>query len=178
MTHRVSSGATASAASSTNTPRSHRVTRSSARTGLAQAADLVRVFDPALLGSLSGSGFPLFLGQHVLGCVWLDCTIDKQARCRKLSTTDAAQALQVVRWREDFSTDKLTIERVYLITSLPPGAATGAQLAVWIRGHWKIENLLHHVRDRTFREDDSKVRTADLPSTMAGLRNLAIGIHR
>ncbi|MFE6755786.1 hypothetical protein ACFVDQ_19655 [Streptomyces sp. NPDC057684] len=83
-----------------------------------------------------------------------------------------------MRWREDFSTDKLTIERVYLITSLPPGAATGAQLAVWIRGHWKIENLLHHVRDRTFREDDSKVRTADLPSTMAGLRNLAIGIHR
>ncbi|WP_225321093.1 hypothetical protein [Streptomyces luteolifulvus] len=25
---------------------------------------------------------------------------------------------------------------VYLITSLPPGAATGAQLAAWIRGHW------------------------------------------
>ncbi|GGM26132.1 ISAs1 family transposase [Streptomyces fumigatiscleroticus] len=95
-----------------------------------------------------------------------------------LDYPDAAQALHVVRWRKDLTTGKLTIERVYLITSLPPGTATGAQLAAWIRGHWKIENLLHHVRDRTFREDDSKVRTAALPRTMASLRNLAIGIHR
>jgi hypothetical protein len=72
---------------------------------------------------------------------------------------DARQALQVVCWRKDFTTGKLTIERVYLITSLPLGAATGAQLAAWIRGHWKIENLLHHVRDRTFREDDSKIHS-------------------
>ena len=90
----------------------------------------------------------------------------------------ARQALQVVRWRKDFTSEKLTIERVYLITSLPPGAATGAQLAAWIRGHWKIENLLHHVRDRTFREDDSKIHIGRLPRVMAGLRNLAIGIHR
>ncbi|WP_374194670.1 hypothetical protein [Streptomyces sp. VRA16 Mangrove soil] len=34
------------------------------------------------------------------------------------------------------------------------------------------------VRDRTFREDDSKVRTNHLPRTMASLRNLAIGLHR
>ncbi|MFF7988081.1 ISAs1 family transposase, partial [Streptomyces sp. NPDC007901] len=62
--------------------------------------------------------------------------------------------------------------------SLPPGAASGAQFAAWIKGHWKIENLLHHVRDRTFREDDSKIRTGHLPRVMAGLRNLAIGVHR
>jgi hypothetical protein len=76
------------------------------------------------------------------------------------------------------STGRLTIERIYVITSLPPGAATGAQPASWIRGYWLIENHLHHVRDRTFREDDSKVRTGQLPRTMASLRNLAIGIHR
>ncbi|WP_073946029.1 hypothetical protein [Streptomyces kebangsaanensis] len=43
------------------------------------------------------------------------------------------------------------------------------------------------MRDRTFREDDSKVRTAALPRTMAGLghlpaegwgSNLAISVHR
>ncbi|WP_329374332.1 hypothetical protein [Streptomyces sp. NBC_01483] len=73
---------------------------------------------------------------------------------------------------------KLTIERVYLLTSLPPGAVTGTQLAAWIRGHWKIENLLHHVRDRTFREDDSKIHVGRHPRVMAGLRNLAIGVHR
>ncbi|ANZ13470.1 transposase [Streptomyces noursei ATCC 11455] len=83
-----------------------------------------------------------------------------------------------MRWRKDFTTGKLNIERVYLITSLPPGTASGAQLAAGIRGHWKIENLLHHVRDRTFREDDSKIRTRRLPRVMATLRNLAIGVHR
>ncbi|WP_051845479.1 ISAs1 family transposase [Streptomyces sp. NRRL S-813] len=102
----------------------------------------------------------------------------KTAAFAHLDYPDARQALQAVRWRQDLGTDKLTIERVYLITSLPPGAATGAELASWIKGHWGIENLLHHVRDRTFREDDSKIRTAQLPRTMASLRNLAIGLHR
>ncbi|WP_240797447.1 ISAs1 family transposase [Streptomyces sp. F001] len=102
----------------------------------------------------------------------------KTAAFAHLDYPDARQALQVVRWRRDLGSGKLSIERVYLITSLPPGAATGAQLASWIRGHWGIENLLHHVRDRTFREDDSTIRTAQLPRTMASLRNLAIGLHR
>ncbi|MEU1035468.1 hypothetical protein ABZ402_43710 [Streptomyces mirabilis] len=61
---------------------------------------------------------------------------------------------------------------------MPPGAASGAQLAAWIRGHWKIENLLHHVRDRTFCEDDLKMHIGRLPRVMAGLRNLAISVHR
>ncbi|WP_233444719.1 ISAs1 family transposase, partial [Streptacidiphilus albus] len=60
----------------------------------------------------------------------------------------ARQAIQVVRWRRDLGTGKLTIERVYLITSLDVFDATPAELATWIRGHWGIENLLHHVRDR------------------------------
>ncbi|MBT2472203.1 ISAs1 family transposase, partial [Streptomyces sp. ISL-66] len=102
----------------------------------------------------------------------------KTAAFAHLDYPDARQALQVVRWRRELSSGKLTIERVYLITSLPPGAADGAQFAAWIRGHWGIENLLHHVRDRTYREDDSKIRTAHLPRIMASLRNLAIGVHR
>ncbi|ANZ21593.1 transposase [Streptomyces noursei ATCC 11455] len=102
----------------------------------------------------------------------------KTAAFAHIDYSDAAQALQVVRWRKDFTSGRLTIERVYLITSLPPGAVSGAQLAEWIRGQWKIENLLHHVRDRTFREDDSKIHVGRLPRVMAGLRNLAISVHR
>ncbi|MER7813448.1 ISAs1 family transposase, partial [Streptomyces sp900116325] len=90
----------------------------------------------------------------------------------------ARQVIQVVRWRRDLSAGKLTIERVYLITSLTVFDATCTELAAWIRGHWGIENLLHHVRDRTFREDDSKVRTGTLPRAMASLRNLAISVFR
>lgn len=102
----------------------------------------------------------------------------KTAAFAHLDYPEARQALQVVRWRRDFTNGELTIERVYLITSLPPGTASGDQLAAWIRGHWKIENLLLHVRDRTFREDDSKIHVGRLPRVMAGLRNLAISVHR
>ncbi|MCX4410116.1 transposase [Streptomyces sp. NPDC059441] len=90
----------------------------------------------------------------------------------------ARQAIQVVRRRREMNTGKLTIERVYLITGLSVFDATCTELATWIRGHWGIENLLHHVRDRTFREDDSKVRTGTLLHAMASLRNLAISVFR
>ncbi|WP_405638851.1 ISAs1 family transposase [Streptomyces sp. NBC_00019] len=102
----------------------------------------------------------------------------KAAVFRHLDYPGARQAIQVVRWRRELSTGKLTVERVYVITSLDIYDATPAQLAAWIRGHWGIENLPHHVRDRTFREDNSKVRTGHLPRTMAGLRNLAISVFR
>lgn len=102
----------------------------------------------------------------------------KTAAFAHIDYPHARQALQVVRWRRDLGTGKLTIERIFLVTSLPPGAADGSELAAWIRGHWRIENQLHHVRDRTFHEDASHIRTRHLPRVLAGLRNLAIGVHR
>ncbi|WSQ56422.1 ISAs1 family transposase [Streptomyces sp. NBC_01217] len=102
----------------------------------------------------------------------------KVAAFRHLDYPGARQAIQIVRWRRELSTGKLTIERVYLITSLTVFDATCTELATWIRGHRGIENLLHHVRDHTVREDDSKVRTGTLPRTMASLRNLAISVFR
>ncbi|MFJ4126330.1 ISAs1 family transposase [[Kitasatospora] papulosa] len=102
----------------------------------------------------------------------------KTAAFAHLDYPHARQALQVVRRRRDLATGKLTIERIYLVASLLPGAATGPELAAWIREHWRIENQLHHVRGRTFHEDASKIRTRHLPRVMAGLRNLAIGVHR
>jgi hypothetical protein len=35
---------------------------------------------------------------------------------------------------------------------------------------------LHHIRDVTFAEDASQVRTGTAPQVMASLRNLAIGV--
>lgn len=134
------------------------------------------------------------LHERVRGLPWRDIRLDHiehtrahhRDEIRRLKTAafahidypHARQALQVVRWRRDLGTGKLTIERIYLVTSLPPGAAGGSELAAWIRGHWRIENQLHHVRDRTFHEDASHIRTRHLPRVMAGLRNLAIGVHR
>ncbi|MCF8590383.1 ISAs1 family transposase [Gordonia sp. HY366] len=71
-----------------------------------------------------------------------------------------------------------TVEIVYLITSAPFADAPPAVLAGWVQNHWGIENRLHWVRDVTFDEDRSQVRTGNAPHVMASLRNTAIGILR
>jgi hypothetical protein len=64
---------------------------------------------------------------------------------------------------------------VSAVTSLTHAQARPARLADLIRGHGAIE-ALHHLRDVTFAEDGSQVRTGAGPSAMVGLRNLAIGV--
>jgi len=64
---------------------------------------------------------------------------------------------------------------VYAITSLTFAQASPARLADLLRGHWAIE-ALHRVRDTTFAEDASQVRTGAAPNVMAALRNLVIGV--
>jgi predicted transposase YbfD/YdcC len=71
---------------------------------------------------------------------------------------------------------KKTVEVVYLVTS--DRDADPATLAAWVRGHWHIENKLHWVRDVTYQEDKSLVRTGNAPRVMATLRGLAISLLR
>jgi predicted transposase YbfD/YdcC len=89
----------------------------------------------------------------------------------------AAQVLQVTRKTRDLHDHprRFTTVTVYVITSLTHAQAGPARLADLIRGHWAIE-ALHHVRDTTFAEDGSQVRTGAAPSVMAALRNLVIGV--
>ncbi|MEU7602699.1 ISAs1 family transposase [Streptomyces sp. NPDC041003] len=89
----------------------------------------------------------------------------------------ARQAVQLRRRRVDRKTGRISIKTVYAVTSLTAGQATPAQLATFIRDHWKIE-ALHHVRDVTFAEDASQLRTGTAPRSMATWRNLAIGALR
>jgi len=68
------------------------------------------------------------------------------------------------------------LERLDLTDTVVTAAqASPARLADWIRGHWGIE-ALHHIRDVTFAEDASQLRTGAAPRTMASLRNLAVAI--
>lgn len=71
-----------------------------------------------------------------------------------------------------------TVEVVYLITSADHRTAPPEVLAGWVRCHWSIENRLHWVRDVTFDEDRSQVRTGSEAWVMASIRNTAIGILR
>ena len=66
----------------------------------------------------------------------------------------------------------------YAISSLPATDADARRLLSLSRGHWGIENRLHWVRDVTFDEDRSQVRTGAAPQVLAGLRNLVISLVR
>lgn len=90
----------------------------------------------------------------------------------------ARQALQITRKTRRLDGKKWTTETVYAVTSLTAEQATAAELATWVRGHWNVENRLHWVRDVTFDEDRSQVRTGNGPRVMASLRNLVISILR
>ena len=86
-------------------------------------------------------------------------------------------AAQVAQLRRTVTAKgKRTVEVVYLITS--DRSASPETLAAWVRGHWEIENKLHWVRDVTYQEDNSLVRTGNAPRVMASLRSLAISLLR
>jgi predicted transposase YbfD/YdcC len=90
----------------------------------------------------------------------------------------ARQAIQITRRIRKPRTNQWSLETVYAVTSLTGRQAGPHQFAKWIRGHWHIENKLHWVRDVTYAEDLSQVRTGNGPQVMAALRNLAISVLR
>jgi len=69
-------------------------------------------------------------------------------------------------------------ELVYGITSLSSAQAGPADLLRLVRGHWRIETRSHYIRDVTFDEDASLVRTGRLPQVLALFRAVAISRFR
>lgn len=122
------------------------------------------------------------------------CTIDLQRgrkEIRSLKVTAAlnaylqqdwpgvAQVAQLTRTVTINKTGERTTEVVYLITTLPGEQASPERLLELVRGHWCIENRSHYVRDVTFLEDRSRLRTGNAPQIIAAFRNLVITlIHR
>jgi predicted transposase YbfD/YdcC len=100
----------------------------------------------------------------------------------------ARQVARVIRtrtvttWASDGHTrtrvTRTSTETVYLIITMTARQAPPEHIAVYIRNQWSIENKSHYVRDVTFREDSSQVRTGSRPRIMATLRNLGMGLIR
>jgi predicted transposase YbfD/YdcC len=89
----------------------------------------------------------------------------------------AVQALLIERTTTGRG-DHLTHHTAELaVTSAPADRATPADLAGFIRHHWSVE-VVHLIRDTTYREDASRVRTGNRPRIMASLRNTAISLAR
>ena len=74
--------------------------------------------------------------------------------------------------------DRCSREVIYAITGLPAAKLDPAALLQLSRDHWQIENCLFHVRDVTFKEDASRVRSGSAPKIMAEIRNAALTMIR
>jgi predicted transposase YbfD/YdcC len=107
---------------------------------------------------------------------------------RNLTTSEAlvgysdwpgmAQVFEIGRHVIIKKTGQERVEVVYGVTSLRPEQADPGRLLELVRGHWHIENKSHWVRDVTFDEDRSQVRSGNIPQLMAALRNTTIGLLR
>lgn len=119
-----------------------------------------------------------------------DTTVDKahgrhEQRTLKLTTVGvgigfphAKLALQITRRSRPLTGGRWRTETVYAITDLSIEQTSPSELADALRAHWGIENRLHWVRDVTYGEDLSQIRTGHGPAVMATLRNLAISLLR
>jgi predicted transposase YbfD/YdcC len=90
----------------------------------------------------------------------------------------AAQAFLIERHVRNLDGTPRSAIAALGITSLIAQRGSPPVIAIRTRGHWGIENKLHYVRDVTYGEDASRVRTGNAPRAMASLRNLTIGALR
>jgi predicted transposase YbfD/YdcC len=89
----------------------------------------------------------------------------------------AQQVFLIERYVHDLSGTLISAVAALGITALSAEQAGPQRLADLVRAHWRIE-ALHHIRDVTYDEDRSTLRTGSAPQVLAGLRNLAIGALR
>jgi DNA polymerase-3 subunit alpha len=67
-------------------------------------------------------------------------------------------------------------ETRYYVSSLDTFCFIPRQIAKFIRGHWQVENSLHWLKDRYWREDKHKLRKPGLGMVYASLTNLAVSV--
>jgi hypothetical protein len=83
----------------------------------------------------------------------------KAVTVRGLGFPRASQVLQVTRRTRVLRSRRWRTVVVSAVTSLAHARASPARLADLVGGHWSVENGLHWVRDVTFTEDASQVRS-------------------
>ena len=99
----------------------------------------------------------------------LEATADDQ---KTLKRWPGLQSLVLV-FRQRTEGEHQSMEVAYFISSHPPKVR---KLARHIRGHWAIENSLHHVLDVTFTEDASRIRRGTGPEISAAFRRMALNM--
>ena len=80
--------------------------------------------------------------------------------------------------RRIVKTGQVSHETTCGITSLRPEQAGPVQLETLCRGHWTIENRVHHVRDVTMGEDANQTHVGHAPHALAAFRNAILSLFR
>ncbi len=88
------------------------------------------------------------------------------------------QVLQRTCRRVQMATGEVTEETSYAVTSFTPDEASPAVLEHLWRGHWTIENRVHHVRDVAFAEDATRAYVGNTAHASASLCNALLNLFR
>ena len=108
-------------------------------------------------------------GREELRTVWVSDCLDGISE-EWIGLKQVVKVSRIIKRKKDTHT-----ETAYFISSLK-GQSTFYNEG--IRAHWAIENSLHWVKDVTFREDASKIRTGTAPEAISTIRNMALNVFR
>ena len=91
---------------------------------------------------------------------------------------DVQQVVRRVCERIEIKSGKYSCEVSYGLVSMRPEEAGAATIERLWRGHWTIENPVHHVRDVTFGEDAGHAAQGNTAHVLAALRNGLLMLFR
>ncbi|RQW78638.1 MAG: ISAs1 family transposase [Geobacter sp.] len=94
----------------------------------------------------------------------------------ELTWPGVQQVFRLERTAVEVATGQTRREVVYGLTSLSPAEAGPAELLQLTRDHWGIENGLHYRRDKTLREDATRMKSSTFAEALAIVNNLVIAL--
>ena len=98
--------------------------------------------------------------------IWTDALLSDYIR-DELGFPGARQGAMVEKEAVDIATGEVSRERWYLLTSLSSWQCRPKELLQVFRNHWRVENSLHHVKDRSWDEDVHTLRRPGLGEVYA-----------
>ena len=109
--------------------------------------------------------------------IWTDGALADYIR-DELGFPGARKGAMVEKEAVDIGTEEVSRERWYLLTSLSSRRCGPKELLRVFRNHWRGENSLHHVKDRSWDEDVHTLRRPGLGEIYATLVNTALNALR
>lgn len=97
-----------------------------------------------------------------------------------LAATYCFPSLQQVAFvrRTFWNNEELISEGRFFLTSLPRNRLSARRFLKAVTAHWEIENSLHNVKDKHWREDKQYTSRTSLGCVQSVMRNFALNILR